>query len=71
VLSRGDHVVPIPGTRSIAHLEEDVAAATITLTPDLIAAVEAIFDGTVKGARYAAAMQAQIDTELLPDEEAA
>jgi aryl-alcohol dehydrogenase-like predicted oxidoreductase len=71
VLARGEHIVPIPGTRSIAHLEEDVAAATITLTPDLIAAVEAIFDGTVKGARYAAAMQAQIDTELLPDEEAA
>ena len=29
VLSRGDHVVPIPGTRSIAHLEEDLGALDV------------------------------------------
>ncbi len=31
VLARRGHIVPIPGTRSIAHLEEDVAAAHIVL----------------------------------------
>jgi hypothetical protein len=30
-----------------------------------------MFDGTIRGARYAAAMQAQIDTEILPGEELA
>ncbi|MBN8815646.1 MAG: aldo/keto reductase [Sphingomonas sp.] len=71
VLAQGDHIVPIPGTRSLAHLEEDVAAAHVTLTPALIAAVDQIFEGTIRGARYAAPMQAQIDTETLPDEELA
>ncbi|HEU0066245.1 MAG TPA: aldo/keto reductase, partial [Sphingomonas sp.] len=72
VLARGDHVVPIPGTRSIRHLEDDIAAATLTLDAAVFARVDAIFAGdAIRGARYAAAMQAQIDTELLPDEELA
>ena len=69
VLARGDHVVPIPGTRSIAHLEETVAAATMPLPTDRIAAVDALFaEHPLVGARYPAAMQAQIGTELLPGE---
>lgn len=71
VLARGDHIVPIPGTRSIAHLEEDVGAATVSVPADLVKAVDEMFDGTIRGARYAAAMQAQIDTEILPGEELA
>lgn len=71
VLAQGDHIVPIPGTTSIAHLEEDVGAAALTLTPDTIGRIDAIFAGTIRGARYAAAMQAQIDTETFPDEELA
>lgn len=72
VLSRGDHIVPIPGTRSIRHLEENVAAAALTLDPALLGRIEAIFTGdAIRGARYPAAAQAQIDTELLPGEELA
>lgn len=71
VLARGDHIVPIPGTRSIAHLDEDVGGATVALAPDLVAAVEALFDGTIRGPRYSAPMQSVIDTETLPDEELA
>jgi diketogulonate reductase-like aldo/keto reductase len=72
VLSRGDDVVPIPGTRSIAHLEEDLGAAALRLPPALVARIDALFaPGAIRGARYSAAMQAQIDTELLPDEELA
>jgi hypothetical protein len=72
VLGRGDHVVPIPGTRSIPHLEEDVAAATLSLDSAALARVDAIFTpGALHGPRYAAAMQAQIDTELLAGEERA
>ena len=67
VLSRGDHIVPIPGTRSTRHLEENMAARP--LAPDVLAAVEALFPpNALDGARYPAAMQAQIDTELLLDE---
>ncbi|RYD68039.1 MAG: aldo/keto reductase [Sphingomonadales bacterium] len=71
VLARGEHVVPIPGTRSIAHLEENLVATAVALTPDIIERVAAIFDGTIRGARYNATMQAQIDTETLPGEELA
>jgi aryl-alcohol dehydrogenase-like predicted oxidoreductase len=71
VLARGDDIVPIPGTRSIAHLEEDLGALSVGLAPDLIAAVEAVFDGTIRGARYSAAAQATVTTETLPGEELA
>ncbi len=71
VLARGDDIVPIPGTRRIAHLEEDVAAASITVGADLAAAVDALFDGSIRGARYPAMMQATVDTETYPDEEMA
>lgn len=71
-LAKAPFVVPIPGTRSIAHLEEDLAAATITLDPAAVAQIEAIFaPGAIRGARYAAAMQAQVDTEVFADEELA
>ncbi len=69
VLSRGPDIVPIPGTGNIAHLEENMAAATMTFDPATLAEVDAIFTpGAVAGNRYPPAMQAQIDTELLPDE---
>src|SRR5690606_15071711 len=70
VLARGEHVVAIPGTRSIAHLEANVAAASLALDADTIARIDALFaGGAIRGARYSAAMQAQIDTEVLPGEE--
>jgi hypothetical protein len=70
VLARGEHIVAIPGTSSIAHLEENVGAAAITLDAATVAQVEALFAGNaVRGARYSAAMQATVDTELLPGEE--
>jgi aryl-alcohol dehydrogenase-like predicted oxidoreductase len=69
VLSRGEHVIPIPGTRVIDHLREDVQAAHVRLDAATIAAVDDIFrPGAVAGPRYPAAAQAQIDTELLPEE---
>ncbi|MCW2381789.1 MULTISPECIES: aldo/keto reductase [unclassified Sphingobium] len=68
-LARAPQIIAIPGTRSIAHLEENVKAASITLTPESVAAVDAIFaPGAVAGARYPAPVQKQIDTELLPEE---
>jgi len=72
LLAQGDDIVPIPGTTSLQHLEEDLAAATLTLPPEVLAEVDALFPpNALKGARYPAPLQAQIDTELLPDEELA
>jgi aryl-alcohol dehydrogenase-like predicted oxidoreductase len=39
LLARSPVVLPIPGTSSLAHLEENVAAAAIRLTPDELARV--------------------------------
>lgn len=72
VLSRGDHVVPIPGTRNAAHLEEDLGALDLTLSPETLASIDAIFaPGAIRGARYIAPLQAQVTTETFPDEELA
>ncbi|HET9510032.1 MAG TPA: aldo/keto reductase [Sphingomonas sp.] len=69
LLTRAPHVVPIPGTRSIAHLTENIAAGALTLTHDVLSQVDALFPpNRLAGARYPASAQAQIDTELLPDE---
>ena len=53
VLTRGEHAVPIPGTRSIRRLEENVAAAEIRLTPGELARLDAIAPlGVASGMRY-------------------
>jgi aryl-alcohol dehydrogenase-like predicted oxidoreductase len=41
-LHRGPHVLAIPGTGSLAHLEENVAAAGLTLSPDELALLDGI-----------------------------
>ena len=70
LLTRARFIVPIPGTRRIAHLDEDLAAARLALDPALIDAADALFPpNALDGPRYSAQMQAQIDTEFLPGEE--
>ena len=64
LLTRGAHVVPIPGTTNAAHLTENIGAAKVRLTVDQIARLDAIVNRhTVIGARYNAAAQADVDTE--------
>jgi aryl-alcohol dehydrogenase-like predicted oxidoreductase len=60
VLAQGDDVVPIPGTRRIANLDENVAATDIALTDDDLAAIDRVAPaGVAAGERYApAGMQA-------------
>jgi aryl-alcohol dehydrogenase-like predicted oxidoreductase len=54
VLAQGEDVVPIPGTRRIANLEENVAAVNIQLTAAELAAIEeAAPAGVAAGERYA------------------
>ncbi len=54
VLSRGDDVVPIPGTKRVAYLEENAGAVDVELTDDDLAELDAVFAfGAVAGDRYA------------------
>jgi aryl-alcohol dehydrogenase-like predicted oxidoreductase len=53
VLAQGDDVVPIPGTKRVRYLEENVAAAGVRLTEDDLRALEqAVPRGAVSGDRY-------------------
>lgn len=62
VLHQGDAIVPIPGTRKISRLEENVAAAKISLSATELAQIaEAIPREAVVGARYTAPGMAMIN----------
>jgi aryl-alcohol dehydrogenase-like predicted oxidoreductase len=53
LLARGNDVVPIPGTKRAAYLEENVGALGIRLSPEDIARIdEAMPPGSAKGGRY-------------------
>jgi aryl-alcohol dehydrogenase-like predicted oxidoreductase len=53
LLGRGEHLVPIPGTRSPRRVEENVGAAELTLTDADLAAIAEILPRGGFGARYA------------------
>jgi aryl-alcohol dehydrogenase-like predicted oxidoreductase len=64
LLHQGPDLVPIPGTTSVAHLKEDLGAAAVKLSPDLLARVDAhINQRTVHGNRYSAQARGEVDTE--------
>ncbi len=64
LLQKAPHILPIPGTTSIEHLEANVAAASITLEPQIVDRVEALVNQrTISGRRYSAATLAEIDSE--------
>ena len=55
VLSRGEFVVPIPGTKRRKYLEENLGAVDVHLGREDLAEIEAVFPrSAVSGARYAA-----------------
>ena len=60
---------PIPGTTRPDHMRENAAAAQVRLSAELMARVDELVNPrTVAGPRYSTALQANIDTELLPGE---
>ena len=64
LLHKAPHIIPIPGTTSIEHLHEDLAAADVTLTVDVMAKLEALINQqTVQGPRYNAQVSLEVDTE--------
>jgi aryl-alcohol dehydrogenase-like predicted oxidoreductase len=64
LLTRGEHIIPIPGTAKRAHLREDLEADGVTVAPSLLARVDALINQrTVLGGRYSAQSQSEVDTE--------
>jgi aryl-alcohol dehydrogenase-like predicted oxidoreductase len=62
LLSRSDQIVPIPGTRSSARLDENAAAAAIALTAEELRHIDATLQGQpVSGQRYAPAGMAALN----------
>ena len=56
LLSRGEHLIPIPGTRSVDHLRECASGADLALTPEDLARIEAVLPvGWAHGDRYSEA----------------
>ncbi len=56
LLSQGADVVPIPGTRRRARLEENVGALEVGLSPSLLSQIDAVFKaGAAAGERYSPA----------------
>jgi aryl-alcohol dehydrogenase-like predicted oxidoreductase len=64
LLHRGEHIIPIPGTTSVANLAEDLDAANVTLNPSTMATLETLINQhTVVGSRYNAQSTSEVDTE--------
>jgi aryl-alcohol dehydrogenase-like predicted oxidoreductase len=62
LLAQGADVVPIPGTRGAAHLDENFQAGSLHLTPEVLADLDrALPPGATAGPRYTEAMQAYVD----------
>ncbi len=62
VLHKGEDFVPIPGTKRRGYLEENIAAAAITLDATQMAVLdEALAPGKIAGLRYREAAMAMVD----------
>ncbi|MGO4595132.1 aldo/keto reductase [Leifsonia sp. 2TAF2] len=59
LLTRGTDIAPIPGTRRVARVEENIAADAIELTPDQLARLDALTPAS--GARHDEQNMASID----------
>ncbi len=64
LLHRGEHILPIPGTRSIAHLHDNLGAAEVRLNAEVMQQLDALINQrTVAGNRYTEQANREVDTE--------
>ncbi|WP_455947999.1 aldo/keto reductase [Lelliottia jeotgali] len=62
VLAQGEDLVPIPGTKRLAYLEENLGALQVQLSADALARIDAIFPAhAAAGPRYAPAAMATLN----------
>lgn len=52
LLAQGEDIVPIPGTRNVRRVEENIAAAGVALTANDLARIDEILPSGAYGARY-------------------
>lgn len=65
LLNKSKTIIPIPGTTSLSHLAENLDAADLRLSPQVMAALEALINqNTVLGSRYNALANSEVDTEV-------
>ena len=65
LLHKAPHIIPIPGTTRLEHLEDNMAASRIQLSADVIARMEVhINQNTVVGERYNPQGTGEVDTEV-------
>ena len=68
LLHRVENILPIPGTTSVAHLQEDLGATDVKLAPALLQKLDALINQqTVAGNRYSAQSRSEVDTEEFPE----
>jgi aryl-alcohol dehydrogenase-like predicted oxidoreductase len=61
VLAQGDYIFPIPGTKHIRYLEENIGALNVHLTKEELEEIEAIAPkGVAAGQRYPEAMMSSV-----------
>jgi len=64
LLARDPNIIPIFGTRTLEHLEENAGCAAVTLDRSLVERLDALINQqTVAGRRYSAATEQEVDTE--------
>lgn len=64
LLAQSPEIIPIPGTRSLLHLEENVAAACLEIDAELLESASLLInESTIMGHRYSEASRLEIDTE--------
>ena len=64
LLSRGEQVFAIPGTTQRAHLRENLGAAEVKLSAEVLAKLDELFaPQAISGNRYSAQSQSEVDTE--------
>jgi aryl-alcohol dehydrogenase-like predicted oxidoreductase len=64
VMAQGEHVVPIPGTKRVARLEENAGAASVRLSPAELERLASIFaQEAISGDRYPPAMMGSVQRE--------
>ena len=65
LLHKAPHIIPIPGTTSVAHLLDDLGAVNVVLPGEVVVKLEALINqDTVKGARYNPQATLEVDTEV-------
>jgi hypothetical protein len=65
LLHQGEDIIPIPGTTSVDHLLDDLAAVDVQLDASLLARLDALINqNTVSGNRYSAQSNIEVDTEV-------